>query len=105
MSPSQQQGILDSSLLGQGGFGCVFKGWINENGIAPVKAGTGLSVAVKTLDHDGLQGHKEGLAEVTYLGDLLHPNLVKLIGYCTEEDQRLLVYELMPQGSLENHLF
>ena len=47
------------SLLGEGGFGCVFKGWIEENGTAPVKAGTGLTVAVKTLNHDGLQGHKE----------------------------------------------
>ncbi|WRX20259.1 Protein kinase domain - like 10 [Theobroma cacao] len=49
------------SLLGEGGFGCVFKGWINENGTAPVKPGTGLSVAVKTLNHDGLQGHREWL--------------------------------------------
>ncbi|CAO2829150.1 unnamed protein product [Amaranthus hypochondriacus] len=93
------------SLLGEGGFGCVFKGWIEENGTAPVKPGTGLTVAVKTLNHDGLQGHKEWLAEVNYLGDLIHPNLVKLIGYCIEDDQRLLVYEFMPRGSLENHLF
>lgn len=44
-------------------------------------------------------------AEVNYLGDLLHHNLVKLIGYGIEDDQRLLVYEFMPRGSLENHLF
>ncbi|XP_021905208.1 probable serine/threonine-protein kinase PIX7 isoform X2 [Carica papaya] len=93
------------SLLGEGGFGCVFKGWIEENGTAPVKPGTGLTVAVKTLNHDGLQGHKEWLAEVNFLGNLLHPNLVKLVGYCIEDDQRLLVYEFMPRGSLENHLF
>ncbi|KAE9595589.1 putative protein kinase RLK-Pelle-RLCK-VIIa-2 family [Lupinus albus] len=93
------------SLLGEGGFGCVFKGWIEENGTAPVKPGTGLTVAVKTLNHDGLQGHKEWLAEVNFLGDLVHPNLVKLVGYCIEDDQRLLVYEFMPRGSLENHLF
>ncbi|KDP45472.1 hypothetical protein JCGZ_09721 [Jatropha curcas] len=93
------------SLLGEGGFGCVFKGWIEENGTAPVKPGTGLTVAVKTLNHDGLQGHKEWLAEVSFLGNLLHSNLVKLIGYCIEDDQRLLVYEFMPRGSLENHLF
>ncbi|KAJ8750159.1 hypothetical protein K2173_014074 [Erythroxylum novogranatense] len=93
------------SLLGEGGFGCVFKGWIEENGTAPVKPGTGLTVAVKTLNHDGLQGHKEWLAEVSFLGNLLHFNLVKLIGYCIEDDQRLLVYEFMPRGSLENHLF
>ncbi|KAE8695786.1 putative receptor-like protein kinase [Hibiscus syriacus] len=93
------------SLLGEGGFGCVFKGWINENGTALVKPGTGLPVAVKTLNHNGLQGHREWLAEVNYLGDLLHSNLVKLIGFCIEDDQRLLVYEFMPRGSLENHLF
>ncbi|TYG44206.1 hypothetical protein E1A91_D11G078900v1 [Gossypium mustelinum] len=93
------------SLLGEGGFGCVFKGWIEENGTAPVKPGTGLTVAVKTLNIDGLQGHKEWLAEVDYLGNLLHPNLVKLVGYCIEDDHRLLVYEFMPRGSLENHLF
>ncbi|PON33353.1 Mitogen-activated protein kinase kinase kinase [Parasponia andersonii] len=99
------RGFRPESLLGEGGFGCVFKGWISENGTAPVKAGMGLPVAVKTLNHDGLQGHREWLAEVNYLGDLLHPNLVKLIGYCIEDDQRLLVYEFMPRGSLENHLF
>jgi len=44
-------------------------------------------------------------AELNYLGDLVHPNLVKLIGFCIEDDQRLLVYEFMPRGSLENHLF
>lgn len=52
------------SLLGEGGFGCVFKGWIEENGTAPVKPGTGLTVAVKTLNHDGLQGHKEWLVRM-----------------------------------------
>ena len=44
-------------------------------------------------------------AEINYLGQLYHPNLVKLIGYCLEDDHRLLVYEFMPKGSLENHLF
>lgn len=42
---------------------------------------------------------------MNFLGDLVHPNLVKLIGYCIEDDHRLLVYEFMPRGSLENHLF
>ena len=55
------------SLLGEGGFGCVFKGWINENGTAPVKPGAGLSVAVKTLNHDGLQGHREWLVRDSIL--------------------------------------
>ncbi|OVA00306.1 Protein kinase domain [Macleaya cordata] len=102
---SATRNFRPESLLGEGGFGCVFKGWIEENGTAPVKPGTGLTVAVKTLNHDGLQGHREWLAEVNFLGDLLHPNLVKLVGYCIEDDQRLLVYEFMPRGSLENHLF
>ncbi|CAM6101018.1 unnamed protein product [Calypogeia fissa] len=93
------------SLLGEGGFGSVFKGWIDENGTGPVKPGTGLVVAVKQLNQEGLQGHKEWLAEVNFLGQLHHPNLVKLIGYCSEEEQRLLVYEFMARGSLENHLF
>lgn len=44
-------------------------------------------------------------AEVIYLGQLRHPHVVKLIGYCCEEEQRLLVYEFMARGSLENHLF
>lgn len=44
-------------------------------------------------------------AEINYLGQLHHPNLVKLIGYCLEDEHRLLVYEFMPKGSMENHLF
>lgn len=43
--------------------------------------------------------------EINYLGQLYHPNLVKLVGYCLEDEHRLLVYEFMPRGSLENHLF
>lgn len=43
--------------------------------------------------------------EINYLGQLYHPNLVKLIGYCLEDEHRLLVYEFMPRGSMENHLF
>ncbi|KAK9715168.1 hypothetical protein RND81_06G147400 [Saponaria officinalis] len=93
------------SILGEGGFGFVFKGWIEENGTAPAKPGTGVTVAVKSLKPDALQGHREWVAEVDFLGQLHHPNLVKLIGYCSEDEQRLLVYEFMTRGSLENHLF
>ncbi|XP_051152562.1 serine/threonine-protein kinase PBL34-like [Andrographis paniculata] len=93
------------SILGEGGFGYVFKGWIEENGTSPAKPGSGVTVAVKSLKPDGLQGHREWVAEVDFLGQLHHPNLVKLIGYCIEDDQRLLVYEFMTRGSLENHLF
>lgn len=61
---SATRNFRPESLLGEGGFGCVFKGWINENGSTPVKAGTGLTVAVKTLNNDGLQGHKEWLVKI-----------------------------------------
>lgn len=93
------------SLLGEGGFGYVFKGWIDEHTFSAAKPGSGMVVAVKKLKSEGFQGHKEWLTEVNYLGQLHHPNLVKLIGYCLEGENRLLVYEFMPKGSLENHLF
>ncbi|KAL4587721.1 hypothetical protein LXL04_000595 [Taraxacum kok-saghyz] len=93
------------SVLGEGGFGSVFKGWIDEHTFAATKPGTGLVIAVKKLHQESFQGHREWLAEVDYLGQFSHPNLVKLIGYCLEDEQRLLVYEFMPRGSLENHLF
>ncbi|KAJ6688982.1 hypothetical protein OIU85_005405 [Salix viminalis] len=89
------------SLLGEGGFGCVFKGWIEENGTAPVKPGTGLTVAVKTLNHDGLQGHKEWLAEVNFLGSLPLPwsmrmkialGAAKGLAFLHEEAERPVIY-------------
>lgn len=61
-------------------------------------------MAVKQLDRNGLQGNREFLVEVLMLSLLHHPNLVNLIGYCADGDQRLLVYEFMPLGSLEDHL-
>ncbi|KAH6832957.1 Protein kinase superfamily protein [Perilla frutescens var. hirtella] len=82
------------SLLGEGGFGRVYKG----------KLESGQVVAVKQLDRNGLQGNREFLVEVLMLSLLHHPNLVNLIGYCADGDQRLLVYEYMPLGSLEDHL-
>uniref|UniRef100_A0A0D9VUA6 non-specific serine/threonine protein kinase n=1 Tax=Leersia perrieri TaxID=77586 RepID=A0A0D9VUA6_9ORYZ len=91
-----------SYLLGEGGFGAVHKGFV-DSGMRP-----GLlpqPVAVKQLDIAGLQGHREWLAEVIFLGQFRHPHLVKLLGYCCEDEERLLVYEFMPRGSLENHLF
>nr|GMD64439.1 protein kinase APK1A, chloroplastic-like isoform X1 [Ipomoea batatas] len=93
------------SVLGEGGFGPVFKGWIDKNSLNPAKPGTGLVIAVKRLNRGGLQGHSEWLAELNYLGQFSHPNLVKLIGYCLEDEHHLLVYECMPRGSLDNHLF
>ncbi|KAF0907594.1 hypothetical protein E2562_018400 [Oryza meyeriana var. granulata] len=95
-----------NSYLGEGGFGCVYKGWIDEVTLAPTKPGVGKMVAIKKLKKESFQGHKEWLAEVTYLGQLHHENLVKLVGYCSDSDSnKLLVYEYMLRGSLENHLF
>ncbi|ONK75097.1 uncharacterized protein A4U43_C03F13290 [Asparagus officinalis] len=95
-------GFSDANFLGEGGFGPVYKGVVDE------KVRVGLEarpVAVKLLDLDGAQGHKEWLAEVIFLGQLKHPHLVKLIGYCYKHEHRLLVYEFMAKGCLENHLF
>ncbi|CAL9219344.1 unnamed protein product [Arabidopsis halleri] len=82
-------------LLGEGGFGRVYKGTLKS---------TGQVVAVKQLDKHGLHGNKEFQAEVLSLGQLDHPNLVKLIGYCADGDQRLLVYDYISGGSLQDHL-
>lgn len=82
-------------FIGEGGFGRVYKGRLES---------TGQIVAIKRLDKDGLQGNREFLVEVLMFSLLHHPNLVNLIGYCAEGDQRLLVYEFMPLGSLEDHL-
>ncbi|KAA8522664.1 hypothetical protein F0562_009174 [Nyssa sinensis] len=89
-------------VLGDGGFGMVYKGVIDEN-VRPGYKTT--QVAIKELDPEGFQGDREWLAEVNYLGQLRHPNLVKLIGYCCEDEHRLLVYEYMASGSLDKHLF
>ncbi|KAL0435493.1 UNVERIFIED_CONTAM: putative serine/threonine-protein kinase PBL26 [Sesamum radiatum] len=82
-------------LLGEGGFGRVYRGRLER---------TDQMVAVKQLDRNGLQGNREFLVEVLMLSLLHHPNLVNLIGYCADGEQRLLVYEYMPLGSLEDHL-
>lgn len=89
------QNFREANLIGEGGFGSVYKGRLE----------TGLVVAIKQLNLDGLQGNQEFIVEVLMLSLLHHKNLVNLIGYCTDGDQRLLVYEFMPLGSLENHLF
>ncbi|CAL4914544.1 unnamed protein product [Urochloa decumbens] len=91
-----------SFLLGEGGFGAVYKGYVDA-GMRPGLAAQ--AVAVKQLNAAGFQGHREWLAEVIFLGQFRHPHLVRLLGYCCEDEERLLVYEFMPRGSLENHLF
>nr|XP_018675681.1 PREDICTED: serine/threonine-protein kinase PBS1-like [Musa acuminata subsp. malaccensis] len=82
-------------LLGEGGFGRVYKGHLED---------TNQDIAVKQLQRNGLQGNREFLVEVLMLSLLHHPNLVNLIGYCADGDQRILVYECMHLGSLEDHL-
>ncbi|KAK1382389.1 Protein kinase domain-containing protein [Heracleum sosnowskyi] len=82
-------------LIGEGGFGRVYKGRLES---------TNQIVAIKQLDRNGLQGNREFLVEVLMLSLLHHSNLVNLIGYCADGDQRLLVYEYMTLGSLEDHL-
>ncbi|KAG5152189.1 hypothetical protein GLYMA_10G169200v4 [Glycine max] len=83
-------------LIDEGGFGRIYKGIIPS---------TGQLVAVKQLDRNGIQSSKEFLAEVAELSLLHHENLVNLIGYCADGDQRLLVYELFASRTLENRLF
>lgn len=90
-------------LLGEGGFGKVFRGWIESKN--PPKSGSNLVVAIKKLNSESIQGFEEWQSEVNFLGRLSHPNLVKLLGYCWEDKELLLVYEFMQRGSLENHLF
>nr|XP_012574086.1 receptor-like serine/threonine-protein kinase ALE2 isoform X2 [Cicer arietinum] len=86
---------FDSSrILGEGGFGIVYKGVLND----------GRDVAVKVLKRDDRRGGREFLAEVEMLSRLHHRNLVKLIGICIEKQTRCLVYELVPNGSVESHL-
>ncbi|TKY70248.1 serine/threonine-protein kinase Cx32 [Spatholobus suberectus] len=93
------------SLLGEGGFGKVYKGWLDERTLTPTKAGSGMMVAIKKLNPESMQGLKEWQSEINFLGRISHPNLVKLLGYCCDDVEFLLVYEFMPKGSLENHLF
>lgn len=82
-------------ILGEGGFGCVYHGIM----------GDGAEVAVKLLNRDNNQnGDREFIAEVEMLSRLHHRNLVKLIGICIEGRTRCLVYELVPNGSVESHL-
>ncbi|KAK1356819.1 proline-rich receptor-like protein kinase PERK3 [Heracleum sosnowskyi] len=84
------------SVLGEGGFGRVFKGMLSD----------GTAVAIKRLTSGGQQGDKEFLVEVDMLSRLHHRNLVKLVGYYSNSDssQKLLCYELVPNGSLEEWL-
>ncbi|KAL0739482.1 hypothetical protein Bca4012_015692 [Brassica carinata] len=99
------KGFKQDLMLGEGGFGKVYRGWIHAETLAPSVTGSGLTVAVKRLNSEGFQGFEEWRTAVNFLGVLSHLNLVKLLGYCREDKEHLLVYEFMSKGSLEDHLF
>ncbi|XP_022956670.1 proline-rich receptor-like protein kinase PERK9 [Cucurbita moschata] len=82
------------NLLGEGGFGSVYKGYLPD----------GREVAVKELKIGGGQGEQEFKAEVEIIGRVHHRHLVSLVGYCISEHQRLLVYDYVPNNSLYYHL-
>ncbi|KAL4592349.1 hypothetical protein LXL04_005340 [Taraxacum kok-saghyz] len=84
----------ESEIIGQGGFGCVYKAQLNDN----------LLVAVKKLDNKSQNSVKEFQTEVDILSRIQHPNIITLSGYCIHEETKLLVYELMQNGSLESQL-
>ena len=89
-------GFKDKQLLGTGGFGKVYKGLLQLSK---------QEVAVKVMSHDSKQGMKEFVAEVVSMGRLRHRSLVQLLGYCRRKGELLLVYEYMPNGSLDKHLY
>ncbi|XP_072952004.1 G-type lectin S-receptor-like serine/threonine-protein kinase At2g19130 [Typha angustifolia] len=80
--------------LGEGSFGSVFKGLLPDSTVIAVKKLEGLH-----------QGDKQFRAEVSTIGTIRHLNLVRLLGFCSGGTRRLLVYEFMPNGSLDMHLF
>ncbi|XVE59299.1 hypothetical protein DITRI_Ditri05aG0035000 [Diplodiscus trichospermus] len=90
------KGFKDRQLLGAGGFGKVYRGTLpfsNEE------------IAVKKVSHESTQGMKEFISEIVSMGRLRHRNLVRLLGYCRRKKELLLVYDFMPNGSLDKFLF
>ncbi|XP_058202250.1 L-type lectin-domain containing receptor kinase SIT2-like [Rhododendron vialii] len=90
------RGFIDEDLLGAGGFGKVYRG---------VLPSSKEQVAVKKVSHDSKQGMKEFVAEIASIGRLRHRNLVQLLGYSRRKGELLLVYDYMPNGSLDKFLF
>ncbi|XP_006654890.1 proline-rich receptor-like protein kinase PERK8 [Oryza brachyantha] len=87
-------GFSAQKLLGEGGFGSVYKGHLPD----------GKEVAVKQLKDGGGQGEREFQAEVEIISRVHHRHLVSLVGYCISNDQRLLVYDFVPNNTLHYHL-
>ncbi|KAG1348116.1 L-type lectin-domain containing receptor kinase IV.1-like [Cocos nucifera] len=89
------KGFKDKELLGIGGFGRVYKG---------VLPASKMDVAVKRVSHESRQGMRQFVAEIVSIGNLRHRNLVQLLGYCRRKGELLLVYDYMPNGSLDKFL-
>uniref|UniRef100_A0A7N0T723 Protein kinase domain-containing protein n=1 Tax=Kalanchoe fedtschenkoi TaxID=63787 RepID=A0A7N0T723_KALFE len=85
-----------SRKLGEGGFGVVYRGLLAKEG---------LEIAVKKFSRDNIQGKDDFLQELSIINRLRHKHLVKLLGWCHKNGMLLLVYEFMPNGSLDQHLF
>ncbi|TKY47448.1 L-type lectin-domain containing receptor kinase S.4 [Spatholobus suberectus] len=90
------KGFKDKNLLGFGGFGRVYKGVLPKSHT---------EIAVKRISHESKQGMREFVSEISTIGRLRHRNLVQLLGWCRRENDLLLVYDFMRNGSLDKHLF
>ncbi|KAL7247401.1 hypothetical protein ACSBR2_002337 [Camellia fascicularis] len=90
------KGFKSKELLGAGGFGKVYRGVIPSSKEL---------IAVKKISHDSKQGMREFVAEIVSMGKLRHRNLVRLLGYCRQKGELFLVYDYMPNGSLDKFLF
>lgn len=90
------RGFRDKELLGFGGFGRVYKGTLPKSNT---------QVAVKRISHESKQGFREFASEIASMGRLRHRNLVQLIGWCRRRTDLLLVYDFMPNGSLDKYIF
>ncbi|XP_052174546.1 L-type lectin-domain containing receptor kinase IV.1-like isoform X2 [Diospyros lotus] len=90
------KGFREKELLGSGGFGRVYRG------VLPTSK---LEIAVKRISHESQQGMREFVAEIVSIGRLRHRNLVPLLGYCRRKGELLLVYDYMPNGSLDKFLY
>lgn len=94
---SATNNFLDERRLGEGGFGAVYKGYLHDD--------WNTAVAVKKISKGSRQGKKDYVTEVKLISSLRHRNLVQVMGWCHERGEFLLVYEFMPNGSLDTHLF
>lgn len=94
------KGFSNDELLGSGGFGRVYKGTLPNN-----NNNNSTEMAVKCVNHDSKQGLKEFMAEISSMGRLQHKNLVQMRGWCRKGNELMLVYDYMPNGSLNNWIF